>query len=244
MSLSGVFGALSAAEGFKGGHGILDGDEGFWVMAGSDRCDFDVMTKDLGITHYIEDTMYKVHPSIAWNHPPFVALQALQVEHGFSADDIDQIIIKGLGAARIADYAPSGEVDAMFSLPYTVALTVLGDPLLPAMYSDERRQSESVQALLKRIRIEESNEADLAWFNEHRMCDEVTVILKNGRKLYRDVEFPRDKPEIGWAQLEQKFRDLAQPYLSSARIDNALAVVDKLEDCSDIAQLVSLLHVA
>ena len=162
MSLGGLFGALSAAEGLKGGHGILDGEEGFWIMAGSDRCDFETMTRDLGATHFIEDTMYKVHPSIAWNHPPYVGLKALQTEHRFSANDVEKITVKGLGAARIADYAPSGEVDAMFSLPYTLALTVLGDPLLPQMYSDERRLSAPVQALLKRIRIEEDPEADLA----------------------------------------------------------------------------------
>ena len=84
----------------------------------------------------IDDTLYKVHPSIAWNHPPFVAIQDLKAEHGFSAADVESVTVKGLGAARIADYAPAGEVDAMFSLPYTVALTILGDPLMPEMYSD------------------------------------------------------------------------------------------------------------
>ncbi|MGR8950485.1 MAG: hypothetical protein ACU84Q_20775 [Gammaproteobacteria bacterium] len=199
MSLGGVFGALSVVEGFPGGHGILDGDEGFWIMAGSDRCDFNVMTRDLGDTHDIEDTMYKVHPSIAWNHPPFVALQP---EHKFTAADIKKITVKGLGAARIADDSPGGEVDAMFSLPYTVALTVLGDALLPNMYCDERRLSRPVQDLLRRIEIEEDQEADLAWFNEHRMCSEVTVVLRDGRRFFRALEFPQDKPETDWPHLE------------------------------------------
>ncbi len=241
MALGGVFGALSAAEGFSGGHGILDGDEGFWIMAGSDRCDFEVMTRDLGATHMIDDTLYKVHPSIAWNHPPFVAIRDLKREHGFAADDVEGVTIKALGAVRIADHAPAGEVDAMFSLPYTVALTLLGDPLLPEMYSDERRLSEPVQALLNRVHIEENPEAELAWFNEQRMCDEVTIQLKDGRVFERQVEFPRDKPEIGWPELEAKFRELAAGRLPDDKIDAAIEMTRTLEECADVASLASLL---
>ena len=241
MALGGVFGALSAAEGLQGGQGILDGDEGFWIMSGSDNCDFEVMTRDLGKTHMIDDTMYKVHPSIAWNHPPFVAIAELKRTTGFTAADVDRVTIKGLGAARIADYAPAGEVDAMFSLPYTAALTILGDPLLPEMYSDDRRLSEPVQALLKRITIEEDLETELAWFNEHRMCHQVTIRLKDGRELYKDVEFPRDKPNIGWNELEQKFRALAASSLPPDQIDAAVEVLANLENCADISELVVLL---
>lgn len=241
MALGGVFGALSAAEGIGGGGGILDGDEGFWIMAGSDRCDFDVMTRDLGATHMIDDTMYKAHPSIAWNHPPFVAIQQLQGTHGFTADDVERVTVKGLGAARIADYAPAGEVDAMFSLPYTVALTLLGDPLTPEMYSDARRLSDPVQNLLKRVEVVEDPTTELAWFNEHRMCHEVTIQLKDGQSLHQAIEFPQDKPEIGLADLEEKFRILAQPYLTDEKIEATIKMVDELDDCEDISRLMGLL---
>ena len=241
MALGGVFGALSAAKGFSGGHGILDGDEGFWIMAGSDRCDFSVMTRDLGTTHMIDDTLYKVHPSIAWNHPPFVAIQDLKAEHGFTAADVESVTVKGLGAARIADYAPAGEVDAMFSLPYTVALTILGDPLMPEMYSDARRLSEPVQALLKRIGIEEDPAAELAWFDEQRMCHEVTIQLTDGRTFRRAVEFPRDKPDIGWPELETKFRALATDRLPAEKVDAAIETIGSLERCEDVSTLAALL---
>ncbi len=54
MSMAGVFSALSARQGFGGGYGILDGDEGFWIMAGSDRCELEKMTEGLGSTYYIQ----------------------------------------------------------------------------------------------------------------------------------------------------------------------------------------------
>ena len=241
MALGGVFGALSAAEGFSGGNGILDGKEGFWIMAGSDQCDFEAMTKNLGTTHLIDDTLYKVHPSIAWNHAPYLAIKELKKEHGFSADEVQRVFVKCLGAVRIADYAPAGEIDAMFSLPYTVALTLLGDPLLPEMYSDQRRLSEPVQNLLKCIEIEEDPEAELAWFNEQRMCADVSIQLKDGRKVHRSVEFPRDKPDIGWPELEAKFRELAANRLPENKIEAVLQTTRTLENCEDVSVLAKLL---
>lgn len=241
MSLGGVFGALSAAEGFQGGHGILDGDEGFWIMAGSDQCDHDVMTRDLGTTHYILETEFKVHPSIAWNHPPHVALQRLMAEEKFTASDVTRVHVKGLGIERIADFEPAGAVDAMFSLPYTIATTLLGDPLLPAMYDDARIKAPEVRALLDRIECEPDPAAELAWFNEHRMCFEITVSLTGGRVLRTQTEFPRDKPEQGHREIVRKFRELTAVVLPESRAGEIIDAVENLEQLDNVATLAKML---
>lgn len=209
MALGGTFGALSAAGGFGGGHGILDGDEGFWIMAGSDQCDHTSMTDGLGSTHYIVETEFKVHPSIAWNHPPHVALKNLMRAENFSASDVARIKVAGLGIDRTADFAPVGAVDAMFSLPYTIATTLLDDPLLPTMYEESRINSPQVRELLSKIELEPDPEADLAWFNEHRMCFALDVSLLDGQEFNVATEFPRDKPAQGHAEIVTKFRELA-----------------------------------
>ncbi len=242
MALGGTFGALSAHQGFRGGYGILDGDEGFWIMAGSDQCDHSVMVKDLGQTHYILETEFKVHPSIAWNHPVHVGLKKLQANHNFRAEDVESIRVRGLGADRIADYKPSGAVDAMFSLPYTVATTLLGDKLLPTLYDQSRIDSDDVQNLLKRIRIEADAKADLAWFNEHRMCFDIHVELNDGRKLNENSEFARDKPKLGRPEIKEKFRELASVVLPAEKIDSIVTMVESLEELDDISKLCRLLY--
>ncbi|MGR9090564.1 MAG: MmgE/PrpD family protein [Gammaproteobacteria bacterium] len=241
MSLGGVFGALSAAEGFRGGHGILDGDEGFWIMAGSDHCDHDVMTRDLGQTHFILETEFKVHPSIAWNHPPHIALKQLMVDGNFTASDVARVRVKGLGIARIADFKPSGAVDAMFSLPYTIATTLLGDPLLPAMYDDARITSADVRALLDRIECEADPDAELAWFNDHRMCFDIEVTLADERKFRVETEFPRDRPEQGHREIVAKFRELAAVLLPVSRADAIIDAVENLEQIDNVAMLAAML---
>lgn len=241
MSLGGVFGALSAAEGMQGGYGILDGDEGFWIMAGSDQCQHDIMTENLGDTHYIEDTEYKVHPSIAWNHPVHVAIKRWMNKNPVSPSDIQQVHIKGLGISRIADNAPSGPVDAMFSLPYSVATTLTGDALLPEMYDPGRINAADVQALLTKISCEPDESADLAWFNEHRMCYHITIALTDGKEAILETEFPRDKPDIGWSEIEKKFRELAAGSLQADSIEQVIEMVASLEKIDDIGQLAKLL---
>ncbi len=242
MAMGGTFAALSAKRGFRGGYGILDGDEGFWIMAGSDQCDHAVMLKDLGNSHYILETEFKVHPSIAWNHPVHVGLKKLMQRHAFRADDVESVLVRGLGADRIADYKPAGEVDAMFSLPYTIATTLLGDELLPNLYDQERIDSDDVTDLLKRIRIEPDPEAELAWFNEQRMCFDIYVNLNNGQRLHENSEFARDKPKIGRPEIVEKFRKLAGVVLPDTKIANVVAMVESLEDVQDVSELSMLLH--
>lgn len=241
MAHGGTFAALSAEAGLGGGYGILDGDEGFWIMAGSDRCDHQVMVERLGETHYLLETEFKVHPSIAWNHAPHVALKRLMAAEGFRAAEVSRVHIRGLGAERIADYAPVGAVDAMFSLPYTVATTLLGDALLPAMYEESRIHSTEVRDTIAKVSIEADAEAERAWFEEGRMCFAIDVTLNDGRALHVDTEFPRDKPDIGRAEIEAKFRELAGVVYAPERVQRIIDAVDNLELCEDAGELARLL---
>jgi len=242
MSMAGVFGALSAKEGFRGGYGILDGEEGFWIMSGSDQCDFNKMTDGLGDSYLIMETEFKVHPSIAWNHPPHTAIKQLVEENDIKPDDVEKISLKGLGVDRIADYNPAGSVDAMFSLPYTVATTILREKLLPDMYSEKKIQDPNVQSLLKKITCEPDPEADRLWFEEHRELFAIDLFLKDGRHLHTDVEYPKDKPHFGKDETEAKFRDLAALTLAPDRVKEVMETVDNLDSLKDIATLTGLLH--
>ncbi len=210
-------------------------------MAGSDRCDHQAMVERLGETHYLLETEFKVHPSIAWNHAPHVALKRLMAAEGFRAAEVSRVHIRGLGAERIADYAPAGAVDAMFSLPYTVATTLLGDALLPAMYEQARIESAEVRDMIARVGIEPDPEAERAWFEEGRMCFAIDVTLNDGRALHVDTEFPRDKPDIGRAEIEAKFRELAGVVYAPERVQRIIDAVDNLELCEDAGELARLL---
>lgn len=242
MCMAGVFGALSAKEGFRGGYGILDGDEGFWIMEGSDRCDFDKMTEDLGRKYLIMETEFKVHPSIGWVHPVHVATKNLVEKHDIKPDDVEQVAVRGMQTIRLDDYNPSGPVDAMFSLPYTLVTTILREKLLPDMYSDEKIKDPKVQNLLKKVKCEPDPEADRLWFDNQWLVFSIDITLKGGKRVSTRVQWPKEKPPFGKKEVEKKFRDLASLTLSADQVEKVVQTVENLENVEDISELAALLY--
>ena len=241
MSMAGVMGAISAKAGFRGGQGILDGSEGFWIMAGSDRCEFAKMTQGLRREWLILETDYKLHPSIAWNHPPYVALRRLIEQHDIRPDQIRKVRVWNVGVSRIADFAPTSAVDAQFSLPYTVATTLLREPLTPALYDERKIKSERVRALLKKIECLPDPAMDLDWFQKNTMRSRVEIELSDGRRVAAEVAFPGDKPPYGRDQVIAKLRAMSADLLSEARVGQIVEAVDRLDRLADVGELVRLL---
>lgn len=241
MSMAGTVAAQSAHRGFRGGHGVMDGEQGFYVMAGSDRCDHDLMVKDLGKSWLIDKTEYKIHPSIAWNHPAFDATRGLVNEHNITPDQVEKIHISGMGLNLVGDTNPQGAVDGQFSLPYTVVTTIMREPLLPAMYSDEKLADPVVRDLLSKVTMHHDTAADADFFTDQKMRFSVELTLKGGKVVKRDVEWPRDQPPMGRPELEKKFRELAGTALNDKRTEEVLQAIDSLDSFDNVADFVRLL---
>jgi 2-methylcitrate dehydratase PrpD len=241
MSMAGTMGALSSAAGLRGGHGILDGREGFWIMAGSDRCDFPKMLQGLGTEWLILGTDFKLHPSIAWSHPPFVALQKLIAAHRIKPAQVAKARVWNVGVSRIADYNPAGAVDAQFSLPYAVATTLLGLPLTPALYADRTLRSAKVRAMLARIECLPDETMDMDWFTGNVMRTRVELTLTDGRVLEATAQFPGDKPKYGRDEVIAKLVAMSDGLLGASRVEQIVTTVDRLEKLPDVSALVKLL---
>jgi 2-methylcitrate dehydratase PrpD len=241
MSMAGTMGALSSAAGLRGGHGILDGREGFWIMAGSDRCDFPKMLQGLGTEWLILGTDFKLHPSIAWSHPPYVALTRLIQQHGLRPAQIAKARVWNVGVSRIADFNPAGAVDAQFSLPYAVATTLLGLPLTPALYADRTLRSAKVRAMLARVECLPDESMDMDWFTRNVMRTRVELTLTDGRVLEAAAQFPGDKPKYGRDEVIAKLVAMSDGLLNAARVEQIVTTVDRLEKLADVRALVKLL---
>jgi 2-methylcitrate dehydratase PrpD len=240
--LAGVVAALSAERGFAGGRGVLDGRHGFWIMHGSDRCDFERLTAGLGDEWLTRETEFKIHPSIGINHPAYWATKQLVEEHAVRAEDVERVRVTTLWAERIGDNSPVGEVDAQFSLPYTVAATILGEPLGAGMYAQERRDDPALRRLLGLIEVIADLAADRLFFEEQRLVQAVELVLADGTELRRKIEFPRDKPAFGRAEVERKFEDLAAGILDVPEREQVRDTVDRLETLADLGELTALLR--
>jgi len=238
MCQGGTLAAISARRGFTGGHGILDGERGFWVMAGSDRCDFERMTHGLGERWLVCDTEHKIYPSIARNSAPYTATKMLVERHDIRPDAVARIVVTGMQMRLVDDFDPRTAVDAQFSLPHAVVMAVTREKLGPEMHAPERLFDPLVRALLGRVELVHDVAADALFFNEQRLRYSVRIDLTDGRTVTQDIEFPRDQPRLGPAGIERKFRDLAGTVLSGSQLDRAIEAVDTLDRAPDLAEII------
>jgi 2-methylcitrate dehydratase PrpD len=242
MCMAGVMAALSARNGFSGGRGVLDGEHGYWTMAGSDRCDFERLVGGLGETWMTTETEYKIHPSIGINHPAFWATKGLVEEHDVRAEDVEDVSVTTLWADLIGDSNPKSAVDAQFSLPYTVAATIMREPLVPGLYADDKLEDPMLRTLLARIKLVHDPAADRAFFDEQRLLQTVEITLRDGRTVRRAIDFPKDKPAYGKPELEAKFEDLAGGVLDDGRRGRLREALDGLDQLDNVTSLAALLH--
>lgn len=238
MCMAGTLAALSALRGFGGGHGILDGDRGFHAMAGSDRCDVDRMTANLGTRWLVADIEPKVYPAIARNTPPHLATSSLVAEHGIRPNEVERVTVRGMQMSAVADFAPATAVDAQFSLPHAIVTALRQESASPKMFSHERLIDPEVRRLLGRIHLEHDTAADALYFNEQRLVYSVEIELTDGRQFSRDIEFPRDRPEMGWSEICGKFETLCDGALTDAQITRAIELVDGLDQLDDLNALI------
>jgi 2-methylcitrate dehydratase PrpD len=240
-------GALMAKHGFLGCQDILDGERGFWIMAGSDRCDFDTMVKGLGEEYSIVDVSFKPYSSCRFTHSTLDALSQVISEHGVEADDVREIAVKSFWdlTELFDDYAPKEIVDAQFSIPYTVSMIMLGIPTGPEWYKDELMRDQKVLNFARKVRIETDPEADRLYHEsgDGAMPSTVELTTIDDRRFNAYVPYPSGHPKnpITVSQVKNKFKNLASHVLDDSKINEIMVAIDHLENLTDINDLTRLL---
>ena len=161
--------------------------------------------------------------------------------HNITPDQVEKIHISGMALNLIGDTNPQGAVDAQFSLPYTVVTTIMGEPLLPAMYSDEKLADPVVRDLLSKVGMTHDPKADDDFFTDQKMRFGVEITLKSGHTVKRDVEWPTDQPPMGRADIENKFRELAGTVMNDKRAEGVMQAIDSLDSFDNVADFARLL---
>lgn len=238
-AMGGVLGALFAAEGFDANHDILEGETGFWVMAGSDRHDSSLLTEGLGSSYSILNTSFKPYPSCRYTHSALDAVSSLIQSHDLRADEVRRVRIRSSSKIRsFADYRPQSFIDAQFSLPYLVAMLLLREPPGYRWVTAERWRDPVALALADRVHldIDPKAEIDLA---QGFLRVSVAVELENNRVEEAEVTHARGHPHkpLSAGELRRKFLGLAEPALGPIAARQFSALINELEEVQDIAAL-------
>jgi len=145
---------------------------------------------------------------------------------------------------------PQTGLEAKFSLQYSLAAGILDGRYCLWSFSDEAVRRPAIGPVLAKVRAFE----DPACRGDDPLFDtrssgsrgfvEVDIELRNGLRDTLRVERPPGHPsrELGWDDLEQKFRDCAdQAGTPGDRASEAIAMLKTLETRPSTAALVGLL---
>ncbi len=218
---AGVLGALAARDGLGGPRDILENELGFWRMVGSDRFDAGALHDGLGSRYAILDTHFKPYPACRWLHTIIEASQRLRDRHDIRPEDITAILIGAPDetANWFVDPAPATLVDAEFSIPYVVAVTLHGVRPGPLWYGEDTLRDPSILALAKKVTVHQASLVDHGAGSGGSLPCEVAVTLRDGRMFELKHADPLGSPErpLSEEALREKFVALASTQLGETR---------------------------
>lgn len=210
--------AASLAGSMRGPRDILDGDRGFWRMAGSDRCNWELLEAPIGEQYLLSSLSFKPYPCCRWLH---AAVEATAV----AADAVDEVVAVDVETTdRVASAfmrTPTTQVDAEFSLPFAVRQAAAGrDPL--------RWYDEDGPTATPDVEVTASGHAaHTERFSDDRVVPAtVTVTDASGRRAEETVRHPYGSQQrpLAAERTDEKLRaGLTRQFVDA---DDRLAAVD------------------
>lgn len=249
------YGFLSALLAKRGMHSCvnsLEGPDGFFNKYYRPWGEVDVSQVKVVPGDVFEGVNGQIKPwcSCGQTHSYIQATKELMAEYGFGADDVENVHVKvgdlgrKLSENRESRYTPATANDARFSIPYTIACTLIdGDVNLGCFLPENLERHYEV-----------ANKVTWEWDETTAHDPEaaglepafVRITLKDGQVLEKTVKIPYGHPlrPMETEAVIEKFRDCcrysAKP-LSEEKVDRVVEIVMNLEDATSIDELISLL---
>ena len=240
-AMGGALSAEMAARGFVGCPYIFDGPSGFWVMASSDRCREEWFTKDLGRRYQLMDIGFKPYACCRWLHSAIEAAEKITARRCFTFYDIARVTVRTFQEPyyNLREPHPTNLLDAQFSLPHVVALTLLGRSPARGLRRENLRDRQ-VLRLAREIEVVLDEEACACYqnplFSEQHAV--VEVLLNNGEILREKVCVAKGDSTIPLTgeELLRKYRDLAGPVVGRDRAERMLQRIWHMEEIEDLSE--------
>jgi 2-methylcitrate dehydratase len=235
-----IFSVELAQQGMTGPNKVFEGSYGFFKVMGKKPAELPQLGEPFGIRR----AFTKRFPLGQFSQT--VAQAAVEARPFFnSADDIAEVGIRVSHSAIkiMADspekWKPQTHETADHSIPYAAGLVLMYGNIAPEYYEDPYLHDPRLLDLVSRIKVLPSEEADRTE-NEFSLC-EMEVVLKSGARRTTRVEYHRGhfKNPMTDAEMEEKFRLMAQKHLNAARVDNLLGLLRDIDNEPQISKLIA-----
>lgn len=239
---AGVRGVELHRGGIIGPRDVLSGEQGFWRMMGSDRFDEAALIAGLGEEWAIQHASFKAYPACRWIHTALESFERVQHELALSPQAIEQIWVKGSQrlAADFMDARPQNATDAQFSLPFALACLAYRIPR-HRWSADDTLTSLELLALADKVHVEVSPELDQLMAQARRPVLQVDVVTRGTVVSGERIAFPLGCAEhpLVESRIMAKFAENLSSRLAPATVAEATAALSELEQCQDVAALLT-----
>lgn len=236
-AMDAVLSAELTAEGFTSTSTILEGPRGFLAVL-SEGAEPDWLSKDLGDTWAIRENSHKPYACGSLMHPTIEAILHLRDLHPIRPEEVASIeaTVHSYVSWVTAKAAPATGLEGKFSIFHASAVAMLDGRGLPEQFSDTRVNAPDVLAMRDRVRIvvEDALPKEGA---------RVVVRMQDGRAFdhYVDRNKGSSVKPLSDAELDTKFRALADPVLGEEVARRCSEVFWTLEEQDDSSRALSLL---
>ncbi|WP_315813793.1 MmgE/PrpD family protein [Bradyrhizobium sp. SZCCHNR2028] len=233
---NGIFAAILASKNFTSSDGMIEAKRG-WANTISTKQDYGEIVGDLGKRYEAALNTYKPFACGIVLHPAIDAAIQLRNENRLTGDQIDHVDLKvnPLVLELTGKKTPQQGLEGKFSIYHAVAVAIVEGAGGEKQFSDRAVTDQTVLSLRSKVIPVIAPEIKPEQV-------EMTIVLKDGRKLSRRIEHAVGSVEVPMTdqQLEAKFSDLADgivPAASIRRIMDACWNVEGLSSAADIAKM-------
>jgi 2-methylcitrate dehydratase len=245
---NGVFAAMLAGEGLSGPAPIFEGDLGFFQLVSRESFVPAPFGAELGNQDgfMINKTYIKFWPAEYHSQSAIDAAIQLRKELNGDVSAVTNIRIDTFEASYniIGKYpeawAPKTRETADHSLPYCTAAALYDGDVILATFDESRFTDPDLLRFTGLVNVSHDEALDPRY--PRGIPNRITLTLKDGKTLSREVEFPRGHAgnPMTDEEVEAKFRRMVEPKYGSAKAAKILSRCWDLERLTNINELIQL----
>jgi 2-methylcitrate dehydratase len=240
-----VFAAELAAEGMTGPQAVFEGEHGVWNAVGT--FDWPALPGKDG-PFRIAHTQIKLYPFVYQGQAPVETALGIRAQIP-DPGEIAEIIVHTYWFAwsetgsEPEKWAPTTRETADHSIPYLVSVALIDGRFDAATFSPARIADSRLRALMQKVRVHHDKELDR--FQPANSPCRIEVILKNGKTIVGSIDNPkghRHNPATD-QDIETKFMAYSKDFLSAPQAASLLGLCWRLEELTDINELMAAMEV-
>lgn len=230
---NGLLSALLASKGYTGAANAIEGKDGY-VQAASLHHDYSAITEGLGKEYEISRNTYKPFACGIVIHPVIDAVLQLRRQYHLKPEQVRSIVVEAnpLVLQLTGKQHPQDGLEGKFSVYHSAAVALVRGDAGPAEYTTAAVKDPTVVALRDRVTVHVNPAI-------HKDEALVTIDLKDGQVLKKHVEHAIGSAAnpLSDADLDHKFRELAQGILPHEQSEKVLALAWRMESLPEAADL-------